>query len=46
MFWDAIHECNMEASRSIESFNSSCWNKNYNRAWRIDLDDISYGLGT
>ena len=30
---------------SIEHFNSSLWNKNDNRYWRMDLGDISYGLG-
>ena len=28
VFWDAIPECNMEASRSIEPFHSRLWNKN------------------
>ena len=46
LFWDAIPECNMEASRSIESFNSRLWNKNENRAWRMDLGAISYVSGT
>ena len=46
MFWDATPECNMEASRSIEPFHSRLCNKNENRAWRMDLGDISYGLGT
>ena len=43
-----LHETrrSMEASRSIEYFNSRLWNKNDNRAWRMDLSDISYGLGT
>ena len=31
---------------SIEPFNSSLWKKNQNQAWRMDLGDISYGLGT
>ena len=44
VFWGAIHECNMEAWRSIEPFRSRLWNKNENRAWRMDLVDISYGL--
>ena len=30
VFWDAIHECNMEASRSIETFHSRLWNKKRN----------------
>ena len=46
MFWDAIPECNMESSRSIEPFHSRLWNKNENRAWIMDLGDISYLLGT
>ena len=46
VFWGAIPEYNMEASRSIEPFNSRLWNKNYNQAWRMDLFDIRYGLGT
>ena len=31
---------------SIEPFNSKLWNKNENRAWRMDLDDSGYILGT
>ena len=46
MFWGAIPDCNMEASRSIEPFNSRLWNKNKNRACRMDLGGIRYGLGT
>ena len=30
----------------IETFNSMLWNKKENRAWRIYLGNISYGLGT
>ena len=33
-------------SLSIEPFHSKLWNKNENRSWRMDLGDISYGLGT
>ena len=32
VFWDAIPECNMEASRSIEPFHSMLWNKDENQA--------------
>ena len=46
VFWDAIPEYNMEASRYIEPFHSRLWNKNENRDWRMDLGDIRYGLGT
>ena len=46
VFWDAIHECNMEASSSIEPFHSRLWNKNENRAWIMDIGDMSYGFGT
>ena len=46
VFWDAIPECNMEALRYIEPFNSRSWNKNESSAWIMDLGDISYGLGT
>ena len=31
---------------SIGPFNSRLWNKNENRAWRMDLGDISYVLVT
>ena len=31
---------------SIETFSSRLWNKNDNRAWRMDIGGISYGLGT
>ena len=33
-------------STLIETFNSKLWNKNENRAWRMYIGDISYGLGT
>ena len=46
VFWYAIPECNMEASRSIDPFNSSLLNKNENRAWRMDICDISCVLVT
>ena len=46
MVWDTIPECNMEASMSIEPFNSRLWNKNKNQAWIMDLGDISHVLGT
>ena len=31
---------------SIEPFNSKLRNKIFNRGWRMDIGDISYGLGT
>ena len=46
VFWGAIPECNMEASRSIEPFNSRLWNKNGNRSWIMDLGNIIYRLVT
>ena len=42
---DMLSGKNMEVSRSIDPFNSRLWNKNENQAWRMDLGDISYGLG-
>ena len=30
----------------IEHFNSRWWNKHENQYWRMDLVNISYGLGT
>ena len=44
LFWDEIPEFNMEASRSIRTFNSRLWNKNENQDWRMDLGDIRYGF--
>ena len=46
VFWGAIPECNMQASRSIEPFHSRLRNKNENQALRMDIGDISYVLVT
>ena len=35
----------IEYLSEFEPFNSLMWNKNENRAWRMNIGDISYGLG-
>ena len=36
----------IEYLSGCEPFNSRLWNKNENRAWIMDIGDISHGLGT
>ena len=49
MLWDAIHdvgkdEKDLPACRSVEKFAENMGNKNVVGAWRLELEELDYGI--
>ena len=49
MLWDAIPDAGkgdkgLPACRSVEKFAENMWNKNVVGAWRLELEELDYGI--